>query len=59
MTSLLAFALLRLRGVAGWGGWRWLFLIEGLITFAVSTQYLDKLLLRVYMLCKPEKNRQF
>ncbi|KAK9420449.1 putative Major facilitator superfamily (MFS) profile domain-containing protein [Seiridium unicorne] len=36
VTSLLAFALLHLRGVAGWGGWRWLFLIEGLITFTVG-----------------------
>ncbi|KAH8913098.1 MFS general substrate transporter [Coniochaeta sp. PMI_546] len=36
LTSLLAFALLHLRGVNGWGGWRWLFLVEGLITFLVG-----------------------
>ncbi|KAI0126961.1 major facilitator superfamily domain-containing protein [Xylariales sp. AK1849] len=36
VTSILAFALLHLRGVAGWAGWRWLFLIEGLITFTVG-----------------------
>ncbi|KAI0400694.1 MFS general substrate transporter [Xylaria palmicola] len=36
LTSLLAFALLRLRGVLGWGGWRWLFLIEGIVTFAIG-----------------------
>ncbi|KAI0516956.1 MFS general substrate transporter [Xylaria bambusicola] len=36
VTSLLAFALLRLRGVLGWGGWRWLFLIEGIITFTIG-----------------------
>jgi hypothetical protein len=36
VTSLLAFALLHMRGVAGWAGWRWLFLIEGLITFSVG-----------------------
>jgi len=36
MTSFLAFGLLRLRGVNGWGGWRWLFLIEGLITLTVG-----------------------
>ena len=35
-TSLLAFALLHLRGVNGWGGWRWLFLVEGLITLLVG-----------------------
>ncbi|KAI0593862.1 major facilitator superfamily domain-containing protein [Biscogniauxia sp. FL1348] len=36
ITSLLAFALLHMRGIAGWAGWRWLFLIEGLITLAVG-----------------------
>jgi hypothetical protein len=36
ITSLLAFALLHLRGVNGWGGWRWLFLVEGVITLAVG-----------------------
>jgi predicted MFS family arabinose efflux permease len=36
ITSLLAFALLHMRGVAGWAGWRWLFLIEGFITFVVG-----------------------
>jgi MFS family permease len=36
VTSLLAFALLHLRGVSGWAGWRWLFLIEGLITLVVG-----------------------
>ena len=35
-TSLLAFALLHLRGVHGWAGWRWLFLVEGLITLSVG-----------------------
>ncbi|PNP42606.1 hypothetical protein TGAMA5MH_05347 [Trichoderma gamsii] len=35
-TSLLAFALLHLRGVHGWAGWRWLFLVEGLITLVVG-----------------------
>lgn len=35
-TSLLAFGLLRLRGVAGWAGWQWLFLIEGIFTFCIG-----------------------
>ncbi|KAH6720701.1 major facilitator superfamily transporter-like protein [Leptodontidium sp. MPI-SDFR-AT-0119] len=36
ITSLLAFALLHMRGVAGWAGWRWLFLIEGAITLLIG-----------------------
>ncbi|RLV89990.1 putative transporter [Spathaspora sp. JA1] len=35
-TSLLAFGLLRMRGIAGWGGWRWLFLIEGIVTLLIG-----------------------
>lgn len=35
-TSVLAFGILRLRGVAQWEGWRWLFLIEGCITFGIG-----------------------
>lgn len=34
--SLLAYSLLHLRGAAGWAGWRWLFLVEGCITFLVD-----------------------
>lgn len=36
ITSLLAFALLHLRGAGNWAGWRWLFLVEGLITLLVG-----------------------
>ncbi|ORY66581.1 putative MFS transporter [Pseudomassariella vexata] len=36
VTSLLAFALLHMRGVLGYSGWRWLFLVEGLITLIVG-----------------------
>ncbi|CCH41313.1 putative transporter [Wickerhamomyces ciferrii] len=35
-TALLAFALLRMRGVADMAGWRWLFLIEGLFTLLIG-----------------------
>jgi sugar phosphate permease len=36
IASLLAFALLRMRGVNGWEGWRWLFLIEGIATLIIG-----------------------
>ena len=36
ITSLLAFAILHLDGTLGHAGWRWLFLIEGLITLVVG-----------------------
>ncbi|CAH2350777.1 uncharacterized transporter [[Candida] railenensis] len=35
-TSILAFGILRLRGLLGWEGWRWLFLIEGGFTFIIG-----------------------
>jgi hypothetical protein len=36
VTSLMAFGLLRMRGIQGWAGWQWLFLIEGLVTLCVG-----------------------
>lgn len=36
MTSLLAFGILRMRGIFGLSGWRWLFMIEGAFTFCVG-----------------------
>lgn len=36
LTSLLAFALLRMRGVHGMAGWRWLFIIEGIFTLTIG-----------------------
>ncbi|KAH6884941.1 allantoate permease [Thelonectria olida] len=34
--SLLAGGLLEMRGILGWGGWQWLFLIEGLICVLIG-----------------------
>ncbi|CAG8949379.1 hypothetical protein HYFRA_00005006 [Hymenoscyphus fraxineus] len=36
VTSLLAFGLLRMRGIQGWAGWQWLFLIEGALTLCIG-----------------------
>ncbi|KAI1640625.1 major facilitator superfamily domain-containing protein [Biscogniauxia mediterranea] len=36
LAAIIAFGLLHMRGVSGHSGWRWLFLIEGLITGAVG-----------------------
>ncbi|KIJ53949.1 hypothetical protein M422DRAFT_42249 [Sphaerobolus stellatus SS14] len=36
VASFLAFGILHMRGVLGKGGWRWLFLIEGLITLVAG-----------------------
>ncbi|KAK0391698.1 hypothetical protein NLU13_1197 [Sarocladium strictum] len=36
IAAFLAYGLLHMRGVLGYAGWRWLFLIEGLITFVIG-----------------------
>lgn len=36
LTSLLAFGILRMRGIAGLAGWRWLFILEGIFTLGIG-----------------------
>ena len=36
VTSVMAYGLLHMRGVHGMAGWRWLFLIEGIITTSIG-----------------------
>ncbi|PKY01098.1 permease of the major facilitator superfamily [Aspergillus campestris IBT 28561] len=36
ITAFMAYGILHMRGVLGWAGWRWLFLIEGLITLLIG-----------------------
>lgn len=36
VTALMAYGLLQMDGINGLSGWRWLFLIEGLITFVIG-----------------------
>ncbi|EGS20287.1 uncharacterized protein CTHT_0040260 [Thermochaetoides thermophila DSM 1495] len=35
--SLLAAGILQMRGINGWSGWQWLFLLEGLLTLIIGT----------------------
>jgi len=36
-TQLLAYAIAKMSGIAGLGGWRWIFIIEGLATVVLAT----------------------
>ena len=36
VSSFLAYGILHMRGVAGKEGWRWLFMVEGLITLSIG-----------------------
>ncbi|KAL4877460.1 vitamin H transporter [Aspergillus karnatakaensis] len=40
ISGLLAAGMLNLAGVGGWGGWRWMWLIEGLMTIFVALIFL-------------------
>lgn len=42
LPQLLAYALAQMNGIAGYGGWRWIFIIEGLVTVvsAVAAKWL-------------------
>lgn len=35
--SLLAAGILKMRGIGGWSGWQWLFLLEGIVTLLIGT----------------------
>lgn len=51
LTSLSAFGLLHMRGIQGWEGWRWMFLIEGLFTLSIGiASFLDA------GISRPDKN---
>ncbi|PSN69523.1 alternative sulfate transporter [Corynespora cassiicola Philippines] len=39
ITGLLAYGILHMRGVAGLGGWQWLFILEGIFTLLVGTAF--------------------
>ena len=51
LPQLLAYALANMAGVGGYGGWRWIFIVEGLATivFAVIS--------RVFIVDWPEKSK--
>ncbi|KAL7273650.1 hypothetical protein RUND412_003478 [Rhizina undulata] len=34
--ALAAAGILKMRGICGWSGWKWMFLIEGLLTFCIG-----------------------
>jgi hypothetical protein len=41
VTSFLGAGLLQMRGVLGYAGWRWMFLLEGLATLVIGSEYRD------------------
>ena len=51
LPQLLAYALAKMTGIAGYDGWRWIFIIEGLATIIVA------LVLRVFIVDWPETSK--
>lgn len=37
--GILAFGLIQMEGVAGYGGWRWIFIIEGIVSANLLMDY--------------------
>lgn len=42
--GILAFGLMQMEGIAGYGGWRWIFIIEGIVSSLASPMSWDKAL---------------
>ncbi|VUC26854.1 unnamed protein product [Clonostachys rosea] len=40
MTGIIAFGILRMRGIAGLSGWQWLFILEGIFTVLIGLTFL-------------------
>ena len=53
VSSLLAAAILNMRGVGGKPGWFWLFLLEGLITFTIGAVVSNSLLFDILFYIHP------
>ncbi|KAH6631398.1 major facilitator superfamily domain-containing protein [Chaetomium tenue] len=57
LSSLLAYGILHMRGVQGHSGWRWLFLLEGLMTLVVgTTSYEEKIIVNRVLRDDPNKS---
>lgn len=49
--GLLAFGIMRMRGVADLGGWAWIFILEGIATFIIGMFHPNLALLCATILC--------
>lgn len=56
-SGILAFGLMQMNGLAGMGGWRWIFVIEGILTVCVGI--MGYCLLVPFPDCNPEKSWNF